>query len=494
MGNGGFRCCCRTSGYKRSCGYRNFLTNACRGHLITSHLSSIPLDPRSKHVMTELQDNTDAIIPAAPIDRVVAPITRFLHIQVATGFVLLICSGAALILANSPAADIYHQFWKTEVAFTFGDFEFQHSLKHLVNDGLMVIFFFVIGLEVKRELVVGDFRDLRRAALPIAAALGGMVAPALIYFFYLAGGEGQRGWGIPMATDIAFVVGCLALFGSRVPHSLRIMMLSLAIADDVGAILVIAVGYTDDLNLIWLIWGLAGMAAVSGIARLGVRSFPAYILLGIFVWFAFHESGIHATMAGVILGLMTPAKSYVSEGVFGKVLGSASQIFEGTRFSTLPDRAEKLREFQWIARETVSPLEYLQTTLHPWTGFVIMPIFALANAGVPFSTSELGAPVAIAAMLGLFIGKPLGIVVASWIAVKMGLARLPKGIGWTVIFAAGCVAGIGFTMALFIAELALSDGLLENAKIGVLAGSTASAILGSTLLFVLLPKSDEHSS
>jgi NhaA family Na+:H+ antiporter len=191
---------------------------------------------------------------------------------------------------------------------------------------------------------------------------------------------------------------------------------------------------------------------------------------------------------------MTPARSYVSEGVFGKILNSASQVFEGTGFSTLPDRAEKLREFQWIARETVSPLEYLKTTLHPWTGFVIMPIFALANAGVPFKASELGAPVAIAVMLGLLIGKPLGIVVSSWIAVKMGLARLPKGISWPVIFAAGCLAGIGFTMALFIAELALSDGLLETAKIGVLAGSTASAILGSTLLFVLLPKVDEYTS
>ncbi len=438
--------------------------------------------------MAETNETIGSKLPHAPISRLARPITRFLHIQAASGVVLLICTVVALILANSSAAETFHQFWKTKVGFSFGEFEFRHSLKHLVNDGLMVIFFFVIGLEVKRELVLGELRDIRRAALPVAAALGGMIAPALIYWVYMSGGEGQRGWGIPMATDIAFVVGCMAIFGSRVPHSLRIMMLSLAIADDIGAILVIAIGYTNDLNITWLGWGFAGIGAVFAIARLGVRSFPVYTAFGIFVWFAFHESGVHATIAGVILGLMTPARSYVSEGLFGEVLARVSKVFAGTEFGTLSHRAEKLREFQWIARETVSPLEYLETTLHPWTSFVIMPIFALANAGVPFHLSELGAPIAIAVMLGLVIGKPLGIVTFSWLAVKSGVASLPEGISWKVIFAGGCLAGIGFTMALFVAELALSDGLLATAKIGVLAGSLLSAILGCTLLIVLLPK------
>ena len=378
--------------------------------------------------MAETDETIGSRLPNPPISRLAKPINRFLHVQAASGVVLLICTIAALVLANSSEADAFLQFWKTKVGFSFGEFEFRHSLKHLVNDGLMAIFFFVIGLEVKRELVLGELSDIRRAALPIAAALGGMIVPALLYWVCISGGEGQRGWGIPMATDIAFVVGCMALFGSRVPHSLRIMMLSLAIADDIGAILVIAVGYTSDLNITWLGWGFAAIGAVSAIARLGVRSFPVYTVFGVFVWFAFHESGVHATIAGVILGLMTPARAYVSEGLFGDVLARVSQVYAGSEFGTLSHRAEKLREFQWIARETVSPLEYLETTLHPWTSFVIMPIFALANAGVPFHLSELGEPIAISVMLGLVVGKPLGIVTFSWLAVKSGVASLPKGI------------------------------------------------------------------
>ena len=433
-------------------------------------------------------------LPRAPIDRIVEPMTRFLHVQAAGGIVLLACTVVALVLANSPAADSFHAFWKTEVGITFGTFEFRHSLKHLINDGLMSIFFFVIGLEVKRELVLGELRDARRAALPVAAALGGMIAPALIYLGWLAGAEGQRGWGVPMATDIAFVVGCMALLGSRLPHSLRIMMLSLAIADDIGAILVIAVGYTSDLSIAWLLAGLAGIGAVSAISRWGVRCLPVYTAFGTFVWFAFHESGVHATIAGVILGLMTPTRSWVSEGLFGDVLRGVTRVFEGGDFSTLSPRAEKLRQFQRITRETISPVEYLETTLHPWTSFVIMPIFALANAGIPIRFSELGEPVAVAVMLGLVVGKPLGIVTFSWIAVKAGLARLPDGISWGVILAAGFLAGIGFTMALFIAGLAMSDTLLDTAKIGVLAGSALGATIGIALLLVLLPKTEGEDS
>ena len=438
--------------------------------------------------MAETANRTDSQLPKTPIDRILEPVVRFMHVEAASGVVLLVCTVIALVLANSPAADAFLNFWKTEVGFSFGTFEFRHSLKHLINDGLMVIFFFVIGLEVKREIVLGELRDLRRAALPIAAALGGMVAPAVIYLVYVSGGEGQRGWGIPMATDIAFVVGCMAVLGSRVPHSLRIMVLSLAIADDIGAILVIAVGYTKGLDFTWLAVGFAGFGVVYAFSHLGIRSIPIYSVIGIFVWFAFHESGVHATIEGVILGFMTPAKSYVSEGLFGGVLRGASQVFEGGGFSTLSHRAAKVRQFQRITRETISPLEYLETTLHPWTSFVIMPIFALANAGVPIHLSDLGAPVAVAVMLGLVLGKPLGIVTFSWFAVKAGLAQLPEGISWGAMLAAGFLAGIGFTMALFIAGLALSDALLDTAKIGVLAGSVLSAIFGVTLLVALLPK------
>ncbi len=440
--------------------------------------------------MTKATESADSRLPKAPIDRLVEPVMRFLHVESASGVVLLVCTLVALVLANSPIADSYLKFWKTEVGFAFGTFEFRHSLKHLINDGLMVIFFFVIGLEVKRELVLGELRELRRAALPIAAALGGMIAPALIYLVYLSGGEGERGWGIPMATDIAFVVGCMAVLGSRVPHSLRIMVLSLAIADDIGAILVIAIGYTEDLSIAWLMAGFVGISVVLALARWGVRSLPVYTAVGIFVWYAFHESGVHATIAGVILGLMTPTESYIGKGLFGDVLRRTSQVFTGGDFSSLPHRADKVRQFQRITRETISPLEYLEGMLHPWTSFVIMPIFALANAGVPLRLSELGAPVAVAVMLGLVLGKPLGIVTFSWIAVKTRIAKLPDGISWGVILGAGFLAGIGFTMALFVAGLALSDVLLDTAKIGILAGSALCAIVGMTLLLVLLPKTD----
>ena len=440
--------------------------------------------------MAETANRTDSQLPKTPIDRILEPVVRFMHVEAASGVVLLVCTVIALVLANSPAADAFLSFWKTEVGFSYGTFEFRHSLKHLINDGLMVIFFFVIGLEVKREIVLGELSDLRRAALPIAAALGGMIAPAVIYLAYVSGGEGQRGWGIPMATDIAFVVGCMAVLGSRVPHSLRIMVLSLAIADDIGAILVIAVGYTKGLDFTWLAVGFAGIGVVYAFSHLGIRSIPVYSVIGILVWFAFHESGVHATIEGVILGFMTPARSYVSEGLFGGVLRGASHVFEGGGFGTLSHRAAKVRQFQRITRETISPLEYLETTLHPWTSFVIMPIFALANAGVPIHLSDLGAPVAVAVMLGLVLGKPLGIVAFSWFAVKAGLAKLPDEISWGAILAAGFLAGIGFTMALFIAGLALSDALLDTAKIGVLAGSVLSAIFGVTLLVLLLPKKE----
>ena len=434
--------------------------------------------------MAEAAKNAGPKLPKSPIDHIIDPVVRFFHVEAASGVLLLVSTVVALVLANSPASASFLQFWKTEVGLTIGTFEFRHSLKHLINDGLMAIFFFVIGLEVKREMVLGELRDVRRAALPIAAAFGGMIVPAFVYLLWLFGGEGQRGWGIPMATDIAFVVGCMAVLGSRVPHSLRIMVLSLAIVDDIGAILVIAIGYTEDLSIAWLLVGFFGIAVVFLAGRLGVRSFAVYTAIGVFVWFAFHESGVHATIAGVILGLMTPAKPYVSEGFFGDVLRRALHVVEGGGFNTLPHRTQKVREFQRIASETVSPLEHLETTLHPWTSFVIMPIFALANAGVPARLSDLDQPVAVAVMLGLMLGKPLGILAFSWMAVKSRLAKLPDGVSWGVIIAAGFLAGIGFTMALFIAGLALSDSLLNVAKIGVLAGSALSALIGMTLLVV----------
>ena len=425
--------------------------------------------------------------PRRPIDALIEPIERFLHVEAASGVVLLLCTVAALALANSPLGESYLAFWKTPVSFGFGSRVMSHSLQHWINDGLMAVFFFVIGLEVKREIVLGELRDLRRAALPIVAALGGMLVPALVYLALQPGAQAQRGWGIPMATDIAFVVGCLALLSTRVPNSLRVLLLSLAIADDIGAILVIAIGYTESIDTTALALGFAGLCAVFVAARMGVRSLLVYILLGTLTWFAFHASGVHATIAGVALGLLTPAKKLLQRGVRQLMLARAAAILSGEGWSSMHRRADQVRQAQLAAREAVSPVEYIEAVLHPWVGFVIMPVFALANAGVVFHASDVTQPVALAVAAGLVIGKPLGIVTFCWIAVRLGWARLPDGVSWAVLFAGGCLAGIGFTMALFIASLALGEPELAFAKVGVLAASALAALVGLGLLYRLLP-------
>jgi NhaA family Na+:H+ antiporter len=426
-------------------------------------------------------------LPKEPIHRVVAPLVRFMHIEAASGLVLLAATIAALAVANSPWGPRYEEFWETPFGLEFGEIDFKLPLVEWINDGLMAIFFFVTGLEVKREIVLGELRELRRAALPIAAALGGMIAPAAVYLALQAGTPAERGWGIPMATDIAFVVGCMALLGPRVPYGLRIMLLTLAIADDLGAILVIAIGYSAGISFAWLAVGLLGVAAVVLLYLLGGRSFPAYTILGIFVWLAFHKSGIHAAIAGVILGLLTPARSYLDTTIFGELLDRAAEIARGD-WDAVSHRADEVRKLQWATRETISPLEYLENSLHPWVAFLIMPVFALANAGVHLSPSELGSPVAWAVVLGLVAGKPLGVLLFSWLAVVSGLARLPTGVNWPMLAGGACLCGIGFTMALFIAGLALEDGLLASAKFGVLLGSLCSALAGGAILVFIRPE------
>lgn len=426
-------------------------------------------------------------LPSQPIDRILQPIARFLHVEATSRIVLLLFTIVALVLANSPWSQTFLDVWKTPIGFSVGSFEFRHSLKHLINDGLMAVFFFVIGLEVKREIALGELREIRRALLPIAAALGGVIVPAAIYLAFQRGEPGENGWGIPMATDIAFVVGCMALLGARVPHGLRVLLLSLAIVDDIFAILVIALVYAGNLSWLWLTAGLAGIGLVYAFMKLGIRSYGVYALLAVMIWFAFHESGVHATIAGVILGLMAPPSSYVSETLYREVLDRVRHTLRGDGFNAAPDLPAKMRRLQWVTREVVSPLEYMINALHPWVAFVIMPLFAFANAGVPFWLPDIGSPVAIAVILGLSVGKPVGIVLASWFSVRLRVASLPAGVTWTAMIAAGCLAGIGFTMALFIAGLALVDPLLDMAKIGVLAGSFLSAVVGMTLLRSALP-------
>jgi NhaA family Na+:H+ antiporter len=270
-----------------------------------------------------------ARLPKERIDAYVDPLRHFLHIESASGVVLLAAAAAALILANSALSDWFLSIWKAPLGFTMGSFSISHPVKHWINDGLMAVFFFVVGLEVKREFVMGELRDMRQAALPIAAALGGMVVPAGVYLALQYGEPGMRGWGIPMATDIAFVVGCMAVLGRRIPPSLRVLMLSLAIADDIGAILVIAIGYTESLNLTALALAGAGIGLILFLMHVGLRNLGVYFLLMVLVWFGFHESGIHATLAGVIFGLMTPARAWISEGRLGRMVEKTGGLLTG---------------------------------------------------------------------------------------------------------------------------------------------------------------------
>ena len=304
--------------------------------------------------------NDPAHLPAEPIDHIIGPLRRFIHVEATSGILLLGVTCLALALANSPFASAFLSLWKTPCGFTLGSVEMSHSLKHWINDGLMTVFFFVIGLEVKRELVLGELRDLRAASLSIVAAAGGMVIPAGLYLAGQLGQPGERGWGIPMATDIAFVVGCLAVLGTRVPQSLRIVLLSLAIADDIGAILVIAIGYTSQLNFAMLCLGLLGLGAVRGLARLGVRSVPIYCIVGVLIWWTFHESGVHATIAGVILGLLTPAHSWISTGRLRALIQQFAGDIHGERWSGVGKDQEAVRAIEVAARETLSPLERLE--------------------------------------------------------------------------------------------------------------------------------------
>ena len=442
--------------------------------------------------MSDAPTDAEEIFPHERVDRLVGPFQRFMHVETSGGVVLLAATATALILANSPLAERFLALWQTTLTIGIGDFQMSHSLKHWISDGLMAVFFFVIGLEVKRELVLGELRDLRKATLPIAGALGGMIAPAGIYLAFQWGEPTARGWGIPMATDIAFVVGCMAVLGSRVPPGLRVMLLSLAIADDIGAILVIAFGYTDSLAWGWLFFAFGVVALLRVLSRIGVRAVSVYVMGGAAVWLGFHESGVHATIAGVILGLMTPSTSWIGSERLRNLWRLADSYMHGERWETAGDRRSVLQTIERTMREALSPLERLENALHPWQSFFIVPLFALVNAGVAFQLSDLAEPVAIAVMLGLVVGKPLGIVLFAWLAVRLGLGRLPDGVSWPVLLGGGCLAGIGFTMALFIANLALPDAALSAAKVGILVGSLVSAVLGMALLLRALPARTEN--
>lgn len=424
-------------------------------------------------------------LPHEMIHQITDPLARFLKIEAAAGGVLLGTMVFAVAMTNSAWSETFVDFWETEIGFLFGSWEFSRSLHHWINDGLMTFFFFVVALELKRELVRGELQSFRMAMLPLAGALGGMLFPSLLYLLLMYGKPEVHGWGTVMATDTAFMIACLAILGKRIPSSLRLFLLSLAIFDDVGAILVVAFGYGSGLNWIALGLGLVGFITIAGSAWIGVRSVLIYSLLGIGVWFCVDASGLHPTIVGVVLGLMTPAQGWVSDErlrfIFGKVLSYPS----GDHWSGDTTDRYDLRMAGTAARETLSPVERLEMRLHPWVGFGIMPAFALANAGVVISQESLGQPVTYAIVLALVCGKPLGVLCMSWLAVRLGFATLFAHLSWSLIAAGGLLTGIGFTMSLFIASLAFAPSALAAAKVGILTASFISAAAGILALISL---------
>lgn len=413
--------------------------------------------------------------------RVARPLLRFLDTEASGGIVLLASVIVALALASSPWGTGYEAFWRTPISLTLGPLHLAEDLRHLVNDGLMAIFFFVVGLEIKRELVVGELNSARSAALPAIAAAGGMLIPALIYAAINRGGPGSAGWGIPMATDIAFAVGLLALFSNRIPRGMKVFLLSLAIVDDIGVIIVIAVFYTSDLDLGWLLAAVGLIAVVVGLRRLKVWWVPVYVVVGFALWLAMFESGVHATIAGVILGLLAPAVPADPDGIH--------DVFEQAEALAGEPDASFVRATTQQANEVVSVAERLEHLLHPWSSFVIIPLFALANAGVILSldrfSEAVSSPIAIGIVLGLVLGKILGVVGASLLAVRLGLGELPAGMSKRHLLAVSAVAGIGFTVSLFVSGLAFDDPEeVELAKIGVFVASLIAGTLGAILLSV----------
>jgi Na+:H+ antiporter, NhaA family len=424
------------------------------------------------------------LLPKERIDWLTRPISRFLHIEAAAGSVLLVSTLAALALANSFWAHSFNELWETPLGFYAGPFEFTRPLREWINDALMTLFFFLVALELKRELVLGELRDPRSAALSVAAALGGMLAPALIYLIFQFGQTGQNGWGTVMATDTAFVIGCLALLGARIPRSLRVFMLSLAIVDDIGAILVVAIGYGSSIDWLAIALAFAGLAVIKIMAALGIRNMGLYFPIGVLIWFAVDASGIHPTVTGVVLGLMTPTGKWVSVKRLQDIMNRVVAYPSGANWSGSTGARQLLKTAEAAAREALSPVERLEIMLHPWVGYVIMPLFALANAGVPLAVADFGSSVTVAVFIGFTLGKPVGILVCSWFAVRTGIAVLTPGLRWELLLAGGMLAGIGFTMALFIANLAFSPELINAAKLGILSASAFSALAGTGLLIV----------
>jgi len=433
-----------------------------------------------------------AVKGRTPIERAVRPFQQFAELEASGGILLISCTVIALVWANSGWAASYFHLWHTDLTFGFAGRNVSEPLHFWINDGLMALFFLLVGLEIKREALVGELASFRKAALPIAAAIGGMLVPAAIFWLLNHAGPGAPGWGIPMATDIAFALGVLALLGDRAPVSLRVFLAALAIADDIGAVLVIAFFYTAQIS--WISLGFAAFIFASLIVmnRIGVRHPVIYALFGVGLWIAFLKSGIHPTVAGVLLALTIPARQRIDVPAFlarsESTLDRIRRAEEaGERSEAIAAKGHAIESLVADCERVESPMLRFEHALVPWSKYIIMPVFALANAGVAVggdSSGSLLQPISLGILCGLVLGKPVGVLAFSWLGTWTGLASLPTGVSWRQILGVGALAGIGFTMSLFVANLAFGPvPALEAAKVGILTASLIAGIVGTTLLF-----------
>ncbi len=433
---------------------------------------------------------TDRFVPRV----VVRPLQSLMAVETSSAVLILVATLAALVVANTPMVDAYEHFWETTLTLDLGDLHVLELTFHeLVNDALMTLFFLLVSLEIKREMVFGELRDPRAAALPIVAAVGGMVVPALIYVAFNLGGPHLQGWGIPMATDIAFAVAVITSLGSRVPIGARLFLLTLAIVDDLGAILVIALFYSGGISFLWLLGAAGAVLGAVLLRRARVRALWVYIALGSVGWVALHESGVHATIMGVAFGLITPAYAMLSPQVYPEVATSlVNEVVARNEDDTVSaDEYEAndhtLREIRRLSLETQSPLHRVETRLAPYVAFAIVPLFAFANAGLPLPevpASEWATdPVVLGIALGLVVGKTVGIFSAAWLLVRTGIARYPTGMTQTHLLGVSMIAGVGFTVAIFVATLAFQDGdVVDLAKLGIMLGSLVAGVGGYLIL------------
>jgi Na+:H+ antiporter, NhaA family len=426
----------------------------------------------------------------SPIDKLLKPVHRFIHQEFTGGIVLFVSVVIAIVWANSSWSGSYHDLWETTFSIDFNGNSFSHPLHIWINDGLMALFFFVIGLELKREFMAGELSTAKKASLPMIAALGGMIVPALIYMLINMGSQGSKGWGIPMATDIAFALALLSLVGKNIPVSVKVFLSALAVADDLGAVLVIAFFYTSQIAFLPLVIALGLLIFLTLGNILGVRSVFFYLIIGIAVWVCFLFSGVHATIAGVLVAFTIPARTKINEEEFARKTHEQLEEFEEQiplrSTLTTSEQHDTIQRMKKLCLDAETPLQKIEDKLHSWVSFVIMPLFALSNAGMIINGdffSSLGSPVSLGIIIGLLAGKFIGVFSFTWIAVRFNISDLPEGANWMHIVGVAILAGVGFTMSLFVTGLAFADAeLIDQAKYGIL---TASFVAGVTGVFLL---------